>query len=456
MKKLHYIAAAFAVGLAWTGCTDVKLPDLPATAQTELDSIPLPEETEGLVEIESKDVSVPLLHAEQGVYALHTQADFDRIKRHLRFDEDPSGAEGDSPWAEGWARLRDNRLAQATTTLNIFAQETIIRGEGAENYMSAARAAARAYQLALRWKIEDNDAYARIAVDLLNEWASTTKALGGNSNVSLASGIYGHEFAIAGEILRSYKGWASEDFKAYQDWMLNVWYPVVEDFLVRHHGTNDLHYWANWGLCNIAATLSIGILTDRRDIYNAGIEHFQTGATNGRITHAIYYEFPGTNFAQLQESGRDQGHTLMCVGLLGTICQLAYNQGDDFFAYRDNLFLKACEYAAAYNYANVNDLPYMTYIWQQSNAWGGVTLTSQTEMGADGRGGTRPIMALPYYHYSKIKNLDPSLTEYTEMGCRVLTPEGGGDNYGDTSGGYDALGFGTLMYARDDSDDEEQ
>ena len=204
--------------------------------------------------------------------------------------------------------------------------------------------------------------------------------------------------------------------------------------------------------------MAIGILTDRRDIYNEAVEHFQTGATNGRITHAIYYEFPGTNFAQLQESGRDQGHTLMCVGLLGTICQLAYNQGDDFFAYKDNLFNKACEYAAAYNYAMVNadELPFMTYIWQQNNAWGGITPVTQPVLGEGGRGGLRPIMALPYYHYAKVKKLDSEHIQYTEIGCNRLFPEGGGDNYGDTSGGYDALGFGTLMYARDDSDDEEQ
>ena len=65
-------------------------------------------------------------------------------------------------------------------------------------------------------------------------------------------------------------------------------------------------------------------------------------------------------------------------------------------------------------------------------------------------------MALPYYHYAKVKKLDSEHIQYTEIGCNRLFPEGGGDNYGDTSGGYDALGFGTLMYARDDSDDEEQ
>ena len=103
----------------------------------------------------------------------------------------------------------------------------------------------------------------------------------------------------------------------------------------------------------IAAKMAIGIVTDRRDIYNEGIAHLQTGDTNGRLRRAIYHDYaPDYNFAQWQESGRDQGHTLMCVGLMGIICQLAWSQGDDFFAYDDNLFLRACEYAACCNYTN--------------------------------------------------------------------------------------------------------
>ena len=38
--------------------------------------------------------------------------------------------------------------------------------------------------------------------------------------------------------------------------------------------------------------------------------------------------------------------------------------------------------------------------------------------------------------------------ENIKIGIDKLFPEGGGNNYGPNSGGYDALGFGTLMYAR--------
>jgi hypothetical protein len=37
---------------------------------------------------------------------------------------------------------------------------------------------------------------------------------------------------------------------------------------------------------------------------------------------------------------------------------------------------------------------------------------------------------------------------YTKMGMEALAPEGGGGNYGPNSGGYDQLGFGTLLFTR--------
>lgn len=55
---------------------------------------------------------------------------------------------------------------------------------------------------------------------------------------------------------------------------------------------------------------------------------------------------------------------------------------------------------------------------------------------------------LLYAHYGVIKGLNASWTEemrdYTVKEARG--PEGGGGDYGPNSGGYDQLGFGTLLY----------
>lgn len=428
MKRIYYIL----VLLLFVSCgAGVDLPGI--DSETDLEKIPLPEDETDLMQVELKPETSPMIH----VGGLHTNEDFERIRTNLN----------NSPWKEGWELLKTSTYAQLSFTT--YPTEIIVRGGSGENYMNAARGAAAAYQLGLRWKIEEDPQYAAKAIEILNAWARICKGLGGDSNISLGAGIYGYEFAVAGELLRDYDGWNPNDFKAYQEWMLNVFYPSNKDFLVRHHDTNPLHYWANWGLCNLASTMAIGILTDRRDIYNEAIEHFQKGETNGRLTHAIYYVFDGefANFAQWQESGRDQGHTLMCVGMMGTIFQLAWNQGDDFFKYKDNIFLKASEYAACYNYTN-NSVPYMTYIWQKQNQWGGISPETQSTLGEGGRGNLRPVWALPFYHYSKIKEIDPAKYEYLQIASQRCFPEGGGGNYGETSGGFDSLGFGTLMFAR--------
>jgi hypothetical protein len=65
------------------------------------------------------------------------------------------------------------------------------------------------------------------------------------------------------------------------------------------------------------------------------------------------------------------------------------------------------------------------------------------EIGSSGRGDKRPMWTLIYNHYVKIKG---KTAQYTGMGVQVTQPEGGGGDYGGASGGFDQLGFGTLLF----------
>lgn len=251
MKKIYLIAAAFAL-LSMTGCGDgINLPDI--GVETDLNKIPLPDNNINLIQVALKPETEPMIHD-----GLHTAEDFQRIKDKLAAEEEP--------WVSAYKLLKDSELSQKNT--DTWPTELIKRGiSGDENYMNAAKGASIAYQQALRWKIEGDDEYADKAVENLNKWVQTCVGVTGNTNLSLAAGLYGYEFAIAGELLRDYEGWNSADFAAFQNWLLKVFYPANDDFLKRHHDTNALHYWANWCLCNIAAKMAIGIVTDRRDIY---------------------------------------------------------------------------------------------------------------------------------------------------------------------------------------------
>src|SRR5581483_1412632 len=249
----------------------------------------------------------------------------------------------------------------------------------------------------------------------------------------LAAGIYGYEFANAGEILRTYRGWKKEDFEQFQKMMLTVFYPMNHDFLERHNGAAVDHYWCSWDSCNIASTLAIGVLCDKHSIYEEGIRYFKHGKGNGAIRNAVPYLHG--DLGQFQESGRDQGHCTLCIALLGAVCQMAWTQGDDLFGFDDNRFFKGCEYVAKYNLGY--DVPFHPY----SNS----SFHSET-ISEGSRGTGRPTWELVYNHYGVLKGLD---AKYSKMFAEKLRPEGGGGDYGPNSGGYDQLGYGTLTMTLD-------
>jgi hypothetical protein len=377
--------------------------------------------------------SVPLKHPG----GLNVTEDFDRIITAL----DAKNAD----ITAGYNKLIANPHADPASKNYPKPVEKLIRGgksreePEADNYTNAMNDVAAAYQLGLRWKIKGDVACANKAIEILNAWASTCKQLSGDPNVFLAAGFYGYQFALAGELMRDYSGWAPENFKAYQEWMLRVFYPKNHSFITEHNGSCIDHYWANWDLGNIASIMAIGILTDNRTLYNEAVNYFQRGAGNGNIRKAIYYVHKDQGLAQLQESGRDQGHATLVMAMLGTICEMAWHQGDDFYGFGDNLVLKASEYNTKYNIAR-EDVPWKEYPYKDCD-----TTIMHTKISEEERGDIRPIYAMIYNHYVKRKGLK---APYTLIGVNRAYPEGGGGDYGTGSGGFDQLGFGTLLYTR--------
>ena len=415
---------------------------------------------------------------------LHTNADFERIKAQL--------AAGNEKVTKAWNILKNAEFAQPTCAT--WPVETIIRGGGVgENYINAARGATIAYQNALRWKIEDNEDCAKNAVRVLNQWADVLKGIGGDSNYALAAGIYGYEFAQAAELMRDYPGWKPQDFEKFKRWMLDVWYPSAVGFLRGRNGTWENgankpsagwgtagdrpgHYWSNWGLCNALCLESIGILCDDVFIYNQGLsfvkydlaalvgscpgqKRTETDIWNNGLTEYIdnlipnVAEYEGETGAygkvgQMQESGRDQGHATMSLGLATDICQTAWNQGDDLFSYHDNRMAAGIEFTAAYNNAAKDDLPWVNYHYADCRtAWHGTW--NQLEPNGGGRGQTRAYWARIIGHYEGVKGVQ---MPFAEMALEAMGIDGGPT--GGTSGAYDHMGYSVLTCTRDGMADE--
>ena len=362
---------------------------------------------------------------------LHTAGDINRAKVRV--------AAGTDPWLSGWNRLTANSHSQSTWTNRATA--TIIRGGTGQNYSLLYNDIAAAYQNALRWKVGGTEANAVCAANILNAWSKTLTSIGGNADRFLASGLYGWQFANACELMRDYSGF---DLAAAQQMMANVFYPMNNSFLTNHNDACITNYWANWDLCNMASILAIGILNEDSAKYDQAVTYFKSGAGNGSIAHAVpylYTDADGYALGQWQESGRDQGHTVMGMGQMGAICEMAWNQGDDLYSYDSRRFMKAAQYVAKYN--SGGDVPFTTYTWGTGQS---CAQSSQTVVSSASRGQIRPVWAMLHFHYNRRIGLDDKYI--SSMYYDLVGTEGGGGDYGTDSGGYDQLGFGTLMYAK--------
>ena len=397
---------------------------------------------------------------------LHTQADFDRVRRQL--------AEGNPKVKAAYEILKKAEYAQPG--VQTWPVETIVRGGGVgENYINAARGATMAYQNALRWKIEDNTACANAAVRILMAWANTTKTIGGDSNYALAAGLYGYQFAQAAELMRDYEGWSREEFNTFKQWMLSVWYPSAIGFLRGRNGTWENagkwwqapgHYWSNWGLCNVMCVISIGILCDDVHIYNQGMSYFKydqvgnfhTPRTDDPIKNDGLTEFLGNlvvthmdsdletgaygKLGQMNESGRDTGHSAMALGLAIDIAKVGWNQGDDLFAYMDHRLAAGIEYVAAQT-QNVANLPWTNYAYGTNGYYytdSRVWVMTGPALGAQ----MRPYWGTVIGIYEGVKGVK---MPYAEVSYNNMGIDAGG--MGTTSGGYDHMGYSVLMNTRD-------
>lgn len=398
---------------------------------------------------------------------LHTQSDFDYVIDKIQQNQ--------SPWIDAYNHLCASTLAQSSYQMRGPVKRLArldhdnwyeTYPDDWSNYTKLMNDAAAAYQLALRWKLGDNEACAKKAVEVLNAWAAQCEGYIVNDKGEFIDpneyliAFQIHQLANAAEILRDYDGWKSAEFEAFKSWMKNVFYKHASSFL-SGHATEEypLHAWYNWDLANMTAVLSIGILLDDSNMINEAILYFQHGRGSGGVNNGIPFVFGadenGIRLAQCQESGRDQGHATLCVPTLAAYCQMAWNIGEDLFGYDNNRVLAMCEYVAKYNFResdtapfkySESSLPYQTLEKMEKEG-----LTKWEKISSDGRGTMRPGWELLYSHYAKVKNVNVKYVKdfvdrfrNSERKC-----EGGAPDYGVNSSGFDQLGWGTLMHARD-------
>ncbi len=461
MKKIFLMlgVAAFTLQLS-TACTDY-LED----GKVNLEIPEQPEEPE-------EPFVYPTTYNFNNPCALIAQEDIDRVKQKV------AAADANDLVYASWLNFCKSQFAQSSYKASPV--EIVVRGDAkgtgveSENYGSCMRDAAAALQLALRWHISGEKAYADAAIAILNDWARVCKKITANDrNFYLLAGFQGYTFACAGDMMRNYEGWAAADIEIFKQWMLTVWYPHNREFTLNPGGTNDcaLHCWSNWQLCNMASLLAIGHLTQNPEIVTLAYKNFREGEGSGALNNMIPYdpvEDPDHKttgmLAQSMESGRDQGHATLVISMNAEMCQMAWNLGIDFWGMENNKVLAMCEYTAKWN-AKPNGsfltttMPFTTYYYcidcECKNKNHGATHT--TIANDEGRGTIRPGWDLIYNHYAKVKGLGDEACYYSKLFAEqlrytngTLTGDGGaGDSrYGGNSSAFDQFGWGTMLYTR--------
>lgn len=435
----------------------------------------------GVVDLTMPEDNVPeIAYTYNHPCAMYNQADFDRVKVILDAGTAPQAVKDE------FQNLKSNKYTRLPYTPQ--PQVQIVRGDpkgttaGEQNYTYAMRDAAAAYQMALLWKLTGNAEYANASVGILNAWADVCKEITSNDyDYMLAAGCQGYTFANAAEIMQTYEGWNTADIADFKTWIAGLFGAKNKEFL--EHRKSDVcaeHYWSNWDLVNMCSYLAIGILTEDDEMVNYVVNYFYNGAGNGCIKRLIQGTFTdplgtGETICQNQESGRDQGHAQMSLAVAANLCQMAYtfyldNKEDtrlDFFAANDNAILAMGEYVALSNLRDGEDklnktgswlvatteMPFSRYVYctgcSCKNQNHGATQISITDDA--GRGSLRPCWELLYNHYAKVKGLSSGY-KYAQMFAQKNRPEGGAgdvDRYGDNSGAFDQLGWGTLMLYRE-------
>ncbi|MDL2243561.1 alginate lyase family protein [Bacteroidales bacterium OttesenSCG-928-J19] len=357
---------------------------------------------------------------------LYKESDYARMREKI--------AKKEEPYWTAWKNL----LASPYSSTSYTEGRTVADVSRPGNYANLYRDATAINQIALVYKINGNKAHGDKAVKLLNNWSKTHKSISGNAERYLAAGTYAYMMANAAEMMKDHPDFDIERFRKY---LQDVFYkPMVERFLLgNEHGAahNDAccsNYRANWETPAMASMAAIGIFCERKDWYEKSLRYFTHGCEHrgidptGCIKRAVPYIHTledGTQLGQWEESGRDQGHTIIGFSNMVNFLEIVYNQGDDLYAYDDSKIRKAGEYIARYNLKENDEfkytVPYTPYSRQMSQ---GCNWHTESNLDSERmvRGGKpSPYLSTLYNHYLHRAGQDTSKVKYMEEALSLST-----------------------------------
>lgn len=346
----------------------------------------------------------------------YTQADFDRMKAMI--------AAKVEPFYSSYLAFKDSRYVvyrDYTMPLPVNSKGDAIIWENANYWLGDFGNIALAN--AIMWKLTDENKYADKAVAVLNRYIPVKSVRADGS--SCLDNSNAKTLIEAAELIRDYSGWKAEDQQGFKDFLVYPGYSTTEDMYEKYASrdsqeNNITIYWnifqgaqrahGNQGLYGMNCLLAMGIYLDNDTIYDRAYRKIlsmkhrsddlaypkgpQTGVWK-ESSNPDYYDAWGLNpymgqvtlgdiedygyddelqywiyeNGQCQEASRDQGHIMDGMCNVVSICDIAWNQGDDILTKYDNRLLKGITYAAKYNYGWRNNHWANQAFWQGEDDW---------------------------------------------------------------------------------------
>ena len=313
----------------------------------------------------------------------HKQSDLDRMRIMVQNKKEP--------WYTTFVEMSKLDVAKYSYEVrgNASIEEIIPGSDNNKRFSSDSQAA---YFNALMWAITGNEKHARKCVEIFNAWVNIKRFMGGGTQTLDVGREIWHIIEGAEIIQSTYDGWKEEDRRKFKDMLVYPGYSSkkvpaqVSDTLGGpywrmymgdsfRHGNQDLFGWRG--------VMAIGVFLDNDTIYQRALRYFkgenhlpydlpyQSGPPNYKLVksneyHDTYqqsgykndiqdYGYNGVlkhyiwETGQSQESSRDQDHAMLGVGMVASLAEIAWNQGEDIYSMYNNRILKGYEWAIKYN-----------------------------------------------------------------------------------------------------------
>jgi hypothetical protein len=417
----------------------------------------------------------------------HKLSDLDRMKYMVEAQVDP--------WYSSYQEMAAKSQASYDYEVQGDPSFTELGRDSGVNYSAWNSDIRAAYYNALQWYITGDSQHADKAVEIFNAWTNLTSVTSGGTD-SLSGGV-GYIMIEAAEIIKNtYSGWSESEIDAFKAMLVYPGYSTTSKpsgdtsfYWMSYQGDPARH--GNQGLSGWRTVMAMGIFMDNEIMYDRALRHLKglphrsddlaypsgpriRGSLSSSTDYADTYSttagsanedygFNGvmTNYlwenGQCQESSRDQQHVFFGIGLICSMAEMAWNQGEDLYSYEDDRLLLGLEYNMKYNVSYIESYSDQTNAWEPSVESGEFIQRDDRTLrwyskaiNPDGRGGfsdKRPIFEMPLAHYVGRGFKTEEEAKWTLRARDKAIEESGYEVQGWSN---DAIGWGGLSARRPD------